>query len=79
MDISAIALQGFQQAETQLQQAATSIASSGASTPGGANLDTVSMSTEVIALMSAQNQASVNLSTLKVADEIQKSTIDVIA
>lgn len=79
MDLSAIALQGLQQANSQLQQAATGIASFGASSSDGANLDTVSLSTEMVALMSAQNLSSVNLKTLETAGQIQKSMIDLMA
>jgi hypothetical protein len=74
MDLSAIALQGVQQAEAQLQQAATAIA--GAASSGG---DTVDISAQVIALSAAQNQTSVNLSALQAAGEIQQSSIDIMA
>jgi hypothetical protein len=79
MDVSAIALQGLQQADAQVEQAASTIASFGASTPAGANLDVVDLSSAILALSSAQTQSSVNLSTLKVADQMQKSVIDMIA
>ena len=79
MDISAIALQGVQQAEAQLEQAATKIASYGAASPDGANLDTVDLSTEMVALMSAKNQTSLNLAVMKTAGEVQKKLIDVMA
>jgi len=79
MDISAIALQGLQQAEAQLDQAATSIASFGAASPEGAGLDTVDLSAEVVALLSARTQSAANLSTLKTADEMQKAVIDLMA
>jgi flagellar hook protein FlgE len=57
------------------KKAATRIAAS-AATPEGAGLDTVELSVEVIALMSAKNAFSANLKTLKAADEIQDSVID---
>jgi len=76
MDISAIALQGLDQASAQLDTAASRIASAGASSPDGASLDTVSLSQEMVALMSAKTLFSANLSTLTTAEQIQKSTID---
>jgi hypothetical protein len=79
MDLSAIALQGLQQAEAQLEKAATRIASVGAASPEGANLDTVVLSTEMVALMSARNQSSFSLSVLKTANEIQKNVLDLVA
>jgi len=79
MDLSAIALQGLDQAQVQLQNAATRLASAGAESPDGAGLDTVDLSADIVALMSAQNQYSANLSTLKTADQIQKNTINLVA
>ncbi len=79
MDLSAIALQGLGQAQAQLETAATRIASAGALSPDGANADTVDISTEIVALLSAKNQVSLNLATLKLADEVQKNTIDLLA
>ena len=79
MDLSAIALQGLQQADAQLETAAARIASSGTSSPDGANLDSVDLSAEMVALISAKDQFSANLSTLKTSDEIQKNLIDMMA
>ena len=79
MDLSAIALQGLQQADLQLEQAASRIASNGAASPAGAGLDVADLSTEMVALISAQDQFSVNVSTLKTAGELQKNLIDLMA
>jgi hypothetical protein len=79
MDISAIALQGLQQADAQLNNAATRIATAGADSPDGATLDVVDLSSEVIALMTAKNQAQVNISSMKASDEVQKSLLNVIS
>jgi flagellar basal body rod protein FlgC len=79
MDPSSIALQGLQQAEVQLNAAAANLANAGGSSPNGANLDVVDISAEMVALMSAQTMLSVNLATLKTADQMHKSVIDVTA
>ena len=79
MDLSAIALQGLQQADAQLNAAASKIASLGASSANGAGLDSVDLSAEVVALMSARNQTAANLATLHTASEIQKNVIDLMA
>jgi len=79
MDASSIALQGLEQANIQLSAAATKIASAGASSPEGANLDVVDLSAEMVALMSAQSAFEANLATLKTADQMQKSLIDLTA
>jgi len=79
MDISAIGLQGLQQANAQLDSAASKIASLGASSPAESNPDTVDLSAAVVALLSAKNLYAANLGTVKVADELQQTTIDLIA
>jgi hypothetical protein len=79
MDLSAIALQGLQIADSQLDSAASRIAASGAQSPEGANLDVVDLSAAMIALMSAKNLASANLATLKTANEVEQSVIDLMA
>jgi flagellar hook protein FlgE len=79
MDISAIALQGLQQANDQLNSAANEIASPGAISPTGANSDTVDLSAAVVALLSAKSVYEANLGTVKVADEVQQATINLIA
>jgi flagellar basal body rod protein FlgC len=77
MDPSAIAFQGLQQAETQLNATATKIASAGATSPDGSSLDVIDLSVEMVALMSAQASFSANLATLKTADQMLQSLIDV--
>ena len=79
MDVSTIALQGLHQADAGLESAASKIASFGASSPGGTNPDTVDLSAAVVALLSAKNLYSANLSSVKTADEMLKTAIDLIA
>jgi flagellar hook protein FlgE len=47
--------------------------------PAAANLDTVDLSPSVVALLSAKNMYSANVSAAKVADEMLKTAIDLIA
>jgi flagellar hook protein FlgE len=79
MDLTAIALAGLQQADAQLTQAASRIASAGADSPESANPDAVSLSAELVALLAARNDFSLNLSVLKTADSIAKQAVDVMA
>ncbi|MBI3474246.1 MAG: hypothetical protein HY010_00810 [Acidobacteria bacterium] len=79
MDLSAIALQGLQQADVQLEKAAARIASAATLSADGSNVDAVDLSAEIVALLSAKNQFSVELATLKVAAQVQKNSIDLIA
>jgi hypothetical protein len=79
MDLSAIALQGLAQAEVQLSAAASTLASAGAASPNGANLDLANLSAEIVALSAAKTLVAVNLSALKTADQIQQSIINLFA
>ena len=66
------------QAEIQLESAASQLASVGAS-PNASNPEIVDISTGMINLMSAQNNFAVNISVMKTADEMQKYAIDILA
>ena len=77
MDISGIAVQGLDQADAQLTQAATEIAAYGGNALDGANLDVVDLSAEMVALMSAKVDFAANLKVVETADQVQKSLIDV--
>lgn len=77
MDISAIAIQGIDQAQGQLESVATTLAS--AATTGGGNLDVVDLSAEVVALMSAKIDFSANLAVVKTASQIDQQVTNLIA
>jgi hypothetical protein len=79
MDISAIALEGLQQAETQLNNAAITVADYPATVPANAGVDTVDLSAEFVALTQAQTQFAANIDTLKTADQIEQNTLNVTA
>jgi flagellar hook protein FlgE len=79
MDPSAIALQGLQQAELQLEKAAGGIASTEAQSSGGGNVDVVDLSTEMVALMCAQILYEANLATLKTADQVEQNLVSLTA
>jgi len=76
MDPSAIALQGLQQAEYQLDAAAAGIASGGAQSSDQGNVDVVDLSAEMVALMTAQTQYDANLATLKTADQVEQNLVN---
>ena len=73
MDISAIALQGLQQADAQLNQAAMQVLGY------GANLDTVDLSAAMVSLMSAKIDFQVNLKVMQTAEQVQQNLLDVTA
>jgi flagellar hook protein FlgE len=76
MDISAIALQGLQQAGSQLDAAAAGIASAGTGSSNAGNVDVVDLSAEMVALTSAQTQYEANLATLKTADQVEQNLVN---
>ncbi len=75
MDVSSIALQGLQQADAQLNAAASAIANAS----DGSGVDVVDLSKEMVAMMAAQTMFAANLDTLKTADQMQKNLLDVTA
>ena len=77
MDPSAIALQGLQQAEAQVETAAAAIA--GAASANGSNPDVVDISAEIIALISAQASSAANVATLDTVDQMQQNLLDITA
>jgi flagellar hook protein FlgE len=79
MDLTSIALQGLAQAEVQLEAATTGLATAGAASPSGANLDVVDLSSQIVALTSAQTVFAIDLATLKTANQIQQNLINLTA
>ena len=79
MDISAIALQGLNQAQAQLEQTGGRLASIGDNTPDGTSVDTANLSDAAVSLLSAKNAFSTGIQLLKVADEMQSQAINLLA
>ena len=75
MDISAIALGGLNQAQTNFETAARRIASVGS----GAPEDSVDLTSSIVSLIQAKNDFAANLKTVKVADEMQRTALDLLA
>ena len=78
MDISGIALQGLQQADVELNRAASKIVSWGTQSIEETGVDTVDLSSAVVALMSAKNAYSVDLKVLKTAEQMQTEMADLL-
>jgi len=81
MDLSAIAAGGLDVAQSRFEKAATGIASAfdAAGTPATTPADTVSLSRQTVALLSARNEFSANLKVAHVADEMQKTLLNILA
>lgn len=73
MDISAIALSGLNQAQSQLEKTARRLAQAADST------DAIDLSAEMVALMQSRNDFATNAQVLKTADEMQKHAVDIMA
>jgi flagellar hook protein FlgE len=76
MNPSAIALQGLQQADLQLETAAARVAGAGTDSSNAGNQDVVDLSAEMTALTSAQTQYEANLATLKTADQMEQHLVN---
>jgi hypothetical protein len=77
--IASIALQGMDRAQAHLEQAAKRLASIGTDSSENIPLDSVEMSQEMLALLASKNDFSMNVATLKIANQIQKQTISLLA
>ncbi|MDR3704026.1 MAG: hypothetical protein P4L56_30535 [Candidatus Sulfopaludibacter sp.] len=78
MDISAIASAGLDVAQSRLDKAATGIASASSSTGATQAGDTVSLSQQAVSLLSATNEFKTDLQLAHVADEMRKTTLNLL-
>jgi hypothetical protein len=76
MEISAIALQGLNQAQAQVEQAGGRLASIGANSGDGMPVDSVDLSDAAVSLLSGKNAFATDIKLLKVADEIQGQAVN---
>jgi hypothetical protein len=77
MPVTYTALGGLQQAENQLNRTASLLARSPFFT--GPPQDEVSLSDAAVSLLEAKNSYLANPDSIKVADEMQKSTLSLLA
>lgn len=75
MDPSAIALQGLEQANAQLNAAAEAFATA----QGSSGPNVVDLGADMISLTSAQILFEANIATLKTADQVEQSLINLTA
>jgi hypothetical protein len=76
MQVTYTALGGLQQAEDQLNRTASVLARSPFLTGGGK--DEVSLSDQAVSLLETKSSFDANLDSVKVADEMQKSTLSMV-
>ena len=85
MDLSSIALRGLDQAQTRLERAAVGVADITRGSPDNApidtvdTVDTVDLSTAMVSLLSTQNDVKANIKLLKIANDMQRQVIDLLA
>jgi hypothetical protein len=73
MSVSSIALGGLNQAQASLENTARHIAGSAGQS------DAIDLSTDAVALIQAKSDFAANINALKVADEMEKSAINLLA
>ena len=71
MDVSAIAVGGLEQAQSQLDSTARQIASADP-------LDSVDLSQQAVSLLRTSTNFQANLATIKVSDQMLQSLFDVL-
>jgi hypothetical protein len=79
MDLCSIAFRGLDQAQTRFERAAAGVADDTRASPDGAAIDTVDLSTAMVGLLSARNGVEANVKLLKIANDMQRQIIDLLA
>ena len=79
MDLSSIALRGLDQAQTRFERAAAGVVDVTRASPDGAAIDTVDLSTAMVSLLSTKNEVEANIKLLKIANDMQRQVIDLLA
>jgi hypothetical protein len=77
MDISVVALQGLEKAQGELNRASSKLSTAASPTPNPP--DETDLSQAAVDLLAAKNDTQGNLKVLKVAGQMDLSTIDMLA
>jgi hypothetical protein len=77
MDIPVVALHGLEGAQGQFNRAASKLSAAASPTPSTA--DETDLSQAAVGLLAAKNDFEGNLKVLNVADQMERSTIDMLA
>ena len=72
-------LQGIQNAEKQFETAARGVAKLPNAVEAGAGPDTVDLSAEIVAMMSARDNFMANVESAKTGDELQRTLLKMFA
>jgi hypothetical protein len=78
VDLSAIAVQGLKQSQDCFNIAASRLAAPGMLS-GSNTADSADLSTAAVAVLSAKDDFAVKLKIINAADEMQRTTIDLLA
>lgn len=79
MDSMTVALQGLQQAQTRVEQSAVRLARATAPGTENAGADSVDLSREMVNLLAARSEFSVEIKVIKTAVEMQQQAVDLLA
>jgi hypothetical protein len=79
MNISSIAVQGIQNAESQADAAASALTNANALAPNSPGPSISDVAADMVSLSSAQTQEAMSIDVLKTADEMQQNLLDVMA
>ena len=78
MQLSSIALEALERAQAQLDLTAERLSGAGQVPPDGAPVDTVDLSREVVALLSARTEFATHARVLETANEIDRQVVDLL-
>jgi hypothetical protein len=79
MNISAVALQGACQSQSQVATAGSKLASAGLNSGASTPVDTADLSDAAVSLLSGKDAFATDIKLLKVADDMKGQTLNLLA
>jgi hypothetical protein len=78
VEISAIALQGLERAQSGFEQSAARLATPATAAANAQSADIVSLSKEAVTMLVSRNEFSANLQVLKTAAEMEREALNLL-
>src|SRR5262249_33766317 len=78
VELTAISLQGLTRAQASFERSSCRLASIGSSTPEGAPVDAVDLSTAAVDLLAARQDFTLNLKVLETAKQMERKTLNLL-
>jgi hypothetical protein len=78
VEISAIAMQGLDHAQTSFENSAARVANTATAAANAQSADVISLSREAVTMLAARNEHSASLQVLKTAAEMEREALNLL-